>query len=179
MTRSHHSNRPRFTSLTTRSQQRDHGVTLFKTCTAEVFRPISKDENRSFQVFEIRKDSAVHVSLSSSSLVKQPGTRGPTPVAGRSAKTLFRRQMTTDLHRLLLHSSKRGASRARKHALACGPMQRRAQWAGYRPARLALSTVLSTNRRIIRQIFATQRSRYISGTCAALEPQSCDVLTYS
>jgi hypothetical protein len=30
-----------------------------------------------FKYFEIRKDSAVHVSLSSSSLVKQPGTRGP------------------------------------------------------------------------------------------------------
>src|SRR4029077_6415555 len=79
LTRSHHSNRPRFTSLTTRSQQRDHGVTLFKTCTAEVFRPIWKDENRSFQVFEIRKDSAVHVSLSSSSLVKQPGAGTPLP----------------------------------------------------------------------------------------------------
>jgi len=26
LTRSHHSNRPRFTSLTTRPQQRDHGV---------------------------------------------------------------------------------------------------------------------------------------------------------
>jgi hypothetical protein len=50
--------------------------------------------------------------------------------------------MTTDFHRLLLHSSKRGASRARKHALACGPMQRRAQWAVYRPARSALSTVV-------------------------------------
>src|ERR1700742_4224920 len=55
----------------------DDGVTFFKTCTAEVFRPASKDENRSFQVFETRKDSAVHVSLSSSSLVKQPGIRGP------------------------------------------------------------------------------------------------------
>jgi hypothetical protein len=105
--------------------------------------------------------------------------KAPLPWPGGSEKTPFRRQMTTDFHRLLLHSSKRGASRARKHALACGPMQRRAQWAVYRPARLALSTALSTNRRIIRQNFATQRSRYISGTCAALEPHSCDVLAYS
>jgi hypothetical protein len=30
-----------------------------------------------FKYFEIRKDSAVHVSLSSSSLVKQPGVRKP------------------------------------------------------------------------------------------------------
>ena len=116
----------------------------------------------------------LHLHLSNS-----PGPEGPTPVAGRSAKTPFRRQMTTDLHRLLLHSSKRGASRARKHALACGPMQRRAQWAVYRPARSALSTVLSTNRRIIRQNLATQRSRYFCEGRAALEPQSCDVLAYS
>ena len=136
-------------------------------------------KTQGFQELEIRKDSAVHVSLSSSSLVKQPGTRRPHSRGREVRKTPFRRQMTTDLHRLLLHSSKRGASRARKHALACGPMQRRAQWAVYRPAGLALSTVLSTNRRIIRQNFATQRSRDFCGACAALEPQSCDVLTYS
>jgi hypothetical protein len=32
---------------------------------------------------ETRKDSAVHVSLSSSSLVKQPGSKDPTSIAGR------------------------------------------------------------------------------------------------
>src|ERR1700760_1833460 len=116
----------------------------------------------------------LHLHLSNS-----PGPEAPTPVAGRFRKTLLRRQMTTDLHRLLIHSSKRGASRARKHALACGPMQRRAQWSGYRPPRTPLSTVLSTNRRTNPENFATQRSRTISGTCAALEPQSCDVLAYS
>src|SRR6185437_7478389 len=57
----------------------DHGVTLFKTCTAEVFRPVSNEESRSFLIFETRKDSAVHVSLSSSSPVKQPGTRRSPP----------------------------------------------------------------------------------------------------
>src|SRR5689334_23914981 len=40
-------------------------------------RPAPNVENRSFQVFETRKDSTVHVSLSSSSLVKQPGVRKP------------------------------------------------------------------------------------------------------
>jgi hypothetical protein len=39
------------------------------------------------QVIEARKDSAVHVSLSSSSLVKQPGTRGTHPsTSGRLRK---------------------------------------------------------------------------------------------
>src|SRR5215813_14021945 len=108
----------------------------------------------------------LHLHLSNS-----PGPEDPTPAVGRFVKKPFRRQMTTDFHRLLLHSSKRGASRARKHALACGPMQRRAQWAGYRPPRTSLSTVLSTNRRIVRQNFATQRSRYFCGRRAALEPQ--------
>ncbi|WP_210164755.1 hypothetical protein, partial [Bradyrhizobium elkanii] len=61
----------RFTSLATRPQSRGHGVTLFKTCTAEVFRPVPIGKTKVFKI-ETRKDSAVHVSLSSSSLVKQP-----------------------------------------------------------------------------------------------------------
>ena len=52
------------------------GVT-FETCTAEVFRPVSMLESRSLLTIETRKDSAVHVSLSSSSLVKQPGAEAP------------------------------------------------------------------------------------------------------
>ena len=61
----------------------DHGVSLFKTCTAEVFRPVPIYENLKFSHSETRKDSAVHVSLSSSSLVKQPGTAGaPLPLLG-------------------------------------------------------------------------------------------------
>ena len=138
----------------------DHGVSLFKTCTAEVFRPIPIYENARFSCLEIRKDSAVHVSLSSSSLVKQPGTRRPHSRGREVRKTLFRRQMTTDFHRLLLHSSKRGASRARKHALACGPMQRRAQWAVYRPARSSLSTVIVNK--------SSHRASYF---CAAKKPR--------
>jgi len=62
------------------------GVT-FKTCTAEVFRPVPKEENRSSQLFEARKDSAVHVSLSSSLLVKQPGSEDPSPIAGSFRRT--------------------------------------------------------------------------------------------
>src|SRR4029077_8475510 len=138
LTRSHHSNRPRFTSLTTRSQQRDHGVTLFKTCTAEVFRPISKDENRALQVFEIRKDSAVHVSLSSSSLVKQPGAGTPLPITGvfsrKSPKGPFRTPHSTTndnrwlsaVESLILVRSFTGT----KTCLGRGPRQRRAQWGG-------------------------------------------------
>jgi len=49
------------------------GVTFFKTCTAEVFRPVPILRKPKPSVIETRKDFAVHVSLSSSKLVKQPG----------------------------------------------------------------------------------------------------------
>jgi len=61
--------------------------------------------NSSLQVIETRKDSAVHVSLSSSSLVKQPGVQKPLSHLWELRKTLIRRQMTTDCYRLLIHSS--------------------------------------------------------------------------
>ncbi|WP_238738514.1 hypothetical protein, partial [Rhodopseudomonas infernalis] len=57
------------------SLRKGHGVTL-KRVSAEVFRPapIFKAEAPNT---ETRKDSAVHVSLSSSSLVKQPEVKRP------------------------------------------------------------------------------------------------------
>jgi hypothetical protein len=115
------------------------GVT-FKTCTAEVFRPASKDENRSFQVFETRKDLAVHVSLSSSSLVKQPGAREPLSHRWEHREVIH---PTTNNNRylsavdsLILVRSFTGADTC----LGLGPKQRRAQWAVYKPAGSALST---------------------------------------
>ena len=155
------------------------GVTLFKTCTAEVFRPASKDENRSFQVFETRKDSAVHVSLSSSSLVKQPGIRRPQLPSGEVRKTLIRRQMTTDGYRLLFthHHEEldghdrlpwpRGQCSAALSGRVIVPPNRRCQ-------RLS-STKLHIESENLRQ----RGNPYISGLCAVLEPQSCDVLTIS
>jgi hypothetical protein len=46
-----------------------------------------------FKYSEIRKDSAVHVSLSSSSLVKQPGVRKPLSLAGAFKSETFRRSL--------------------------------------------------------------------------------------
>jgi hypothetical protein len=40
-------------------------------------------------MIETRKDSAVHVSLSSSSLVKQPGAETPSPLVGRFVSPSF------------------------------------------------------------------------------------------
>jgi hypothetical protein len=45
-----------------------------------------------------------------------------------------------------------------KTCLGQGPRQRRAQWAVYKPARSALSTVLSTNRRTVDENLALRRS---------------------
>jgi hypothetical protein len=42
-----------------------------------------------FKHSEIRKDSAVHVSLSSSSLVKQPGVRKPLSLFGSNPSETF------------------------------------------------------------------------------------------
>jgi hypothetical protein len=91
-------------------------------------------------MLKTRKDSAVHVSLSSSSLVKQPGAKTPLPLMG-VCEDPFRRQMTTDwisaVDSLIIMRSFTGT----KTCLGRGPRQRRAQWAGYRPARSSLSTV--------------------------------------
>lgn len=69
-------------------------------------------ESRSLLTIETRKDFAVHVSLSSSLLVKQPGTRRShevqNPRVSTSAPTLIgallsiRRQLATDDCRLLI-----------------------------------------------------------------------------
>src|SRR6202030_1478949 len=122
------------------------------------FCPDSIREDRNLQVTETRKDSAVHVSLSSSSLVKQPGIRkslshrwecSPLPGAPPGTRLCweaFRRPHSTAndnrwlsaVDSLILVRSFTGT----KTCLGQGPRQRRAQWPGYKPARSALSTVV-------------------------------------
>jgi hypothetical protein len=156
LTRSHHIYRPRFTSLTTRSQSRDHGVTLFKTCTAEVFRPVPTNENRGFQVIETRKDSAVHVSLSSSSLVKQPGAKPLLPIR-EAFEDLIRRRMTTGSHRLLIHSSKVRSFTDTTAVLAESQDSAALSGRVISPPDRPCQRPLSTNRRIVSLIFAAAR----------------------
>src|SRR6185436_3656181 len=58
-----------------------------------------------------------------------------------------------------------------------GPMHRRAQWPGYRPARSGLSTpIVNKLSHHVEEICDAKKSLYL-GALAALEPQSCDVLT--
>jgi hypothetical protein len=137
----------------------DDGVT-FKTCTAEVFRPIPNVENRSFQVFEIRKDSAVHVSLSSSSLVKQPGVRRPQLPrlggSGRPHSTANDNRWIPAVDSLISMRSFTGT----KTCLGQEPRQCRAQWSGYRPAQSVLSTpVVNKSSHRLRESCGRKKSR--------------------
>jgi hypothetical protein len=102
-----------------------------------------------FKHSEIRKDSAVHVSLSSSLLVKQPGVREPLSLyrgasSPKSSKEAFEHpHPTTNDNRLLPAVESLISVRSFAGTKTCfgrGPMQRRAQWAVYSPAQSALST---------------------------------------
>ena len=86
LTRSHHtwSIEPKPDQPAARASQRKQRWCnlCIKTCTAEVFRPASTLRTSLRRMLEIktRKDSAVHVSLSSSKLVKQPDAEAsPSP----------------------------------------------------------------------------------------------------
>jgi hypothetical protein len=61
--------------------------------------------------------------------------------------------------------------------LASGPMHRRAQWPGYRPAGSGLSTVIVNKLSHHLEEFCDAKKSLYLGALAALEPQSCDVLT--
>lgn len=58
-----------------------------------------------------------------------------------------------------------------------GPMHRRAQWPGYRPARSGLSTPIVNKLSHHSQVFWDAKKSLCFGPLAALEPHSCDVLT--
>ena len=115
------------------------GVT-FETCTAEVFRPVPKHENQRSSHSETRKDSAVHVSLSSSSLVKQPGIRR---TLSHLRECREGTHSTANNNRLLSAVESLISVRSFTGTNTClgrGPRQCRAQWAVYKPARSTLST---------------------------------------
>ena len=155
------------------------GVTLFKTCTAEVFvRPRTLETEVSKYSRPARTPPStflfLHLHLSNS-----PGSENPTPQAGRVIKTLIRRQMTTDWDRLFFthHHEEldghdklpwpRGQCSAALSGRFIGPPNRRCQ-------RLS-----STKLHIESENPGQPGSPYISGVCAVLEPQSCDVLRIS
>jgi hypothetical protein len=160
LTRSHHFLSAEANKLSAIHIADNDGVT-FKTCTAEVFRPAPKDENRSFQLFETRKDSAVHVSLSSSSLVKQPGIRRthlPLKGALQTHSTTNNNRLLSAVDSLIVMRSIRGTTTR----VGQEPKQRRAQWPGYRPARSGLSTpVVNKSSHPPRESCAARKSLFL------------------
>lgn len=90
---------------------------------------------------ETRKDSAVHVSLSSSSLVKQPGTRRPQPsLRGRVPTPLptMDELQSTYVDCCVTQQGEEHQWRVRSPWSVT--RRRRAQWSGYRPHPSELST---------------------------------------
>jgi len=113
------------------------GVT-FKTCTAEVFRPIPMDESTrpSPGSRSARTPPStflfLHLHLSNS-----PGSENPSPLREQAShSTANDNRFPPAVDSLISVRSFRGTSTC----LGRGPMQRRAQWPGYRPAPSALST---------------------------------------
>ncbi|MET4033685.1 hypothetical protein ABIB94_005294, partial [Bradyrhizobium sp. JR7.2] len=95
----------------------------------------------SSSVSERRKDSAVHVSLSSSSLVKQPGTRWPLPSRVEGFPTpspTMNELQSTYVDCCVTQQGEEHQWRVRSPWSVT--RRRRAQWSGYRPPRPGLST---------------------------------------
>jgi hypothetical protein len=84
------------------------------------------------------------------------------PLLEGSARPSFRRQITTDCHRLFESLIVMRSTRARTDALASEPMHRRAQWPGYRPARSDLSTaIVNKLSHHVEEIFGAKNSLYL------------------
>jgi hypothetical protein len=99
----------------------DRGVLFLETCTAEVSRPTASHNDFS-RCEAVRKDSAVHVSLSSDSVVKQPGDRDPLTLRrteGPPKPMTFRLSSEVWSHPLV-RSFAGAPSRRRRAALRCG-----------------------------------------------------------
>ena len=105
LTRSHHFSSTEVDELPAIHIAGNDGVTLKRVPPKSFVQP-RKMKTEVFKYSRLRKDSAVHVSLSSSSLVKQPGIAGIPPFhCWKVPVNLIRRQITTDCYRLLSHSS--------------------------------------------------------------------------
>jgi len=114
----------------------------------------------------------LHLHLSNS-----PGWE-PQP-SMRRAKPSIRRQTPTDNYRLGLHASRWRAFKDATPCLGKEPRHCRAQWVAYRPAGSRLSTPVVNKSSHVPKESRRAKSPGFSGVHAALEPQSCVVLSTS
>lgn len=164
MTRSHHSSPTEVCELPAIHITDNDGVT-FKTCTAEVFRPTSKDENRSFQVFEITQGlRRPRFSFFIFTCQTARGRRDLTlPLLEGSREphsTTNNNRLLSAVESLIVMRSLRGAKRCVGLGGQCiaalsGRVIGRPDRSCQRPS--------STNCRIGRKFFGTPRSPYVSG----------------
>jgi hypothetical protein len=124
----------------------------------------------------VRRDSAVHVSLSSDLPFKQPGTdESPSPrQTGEPSK------QTSDKAGCLSHRESCGASEARHRA----DVRQRAEELIYRVSKTWLSTLESRNqipivagKAVFNWLFAKHKSQSREARCAAVTPHSSVVLS--
>jgi len=153
------------------SQRENHGVT-FETLSAEVF---SSDLNAKPKLnTETRKDSAVHVSLSSSSLVKQPGTSVPPSLGGVAQP--FSTSMSNRVLPVVHHSTKVRSNIGANARLGVSRSGAALSDRAYRGVRSGCQRPMSTNRRIESFFRCRLRTLNCCGPRAPLGPQSCDDL---
>jgi hypothetical protein len=139
LTRSHHFSSTEVDELPAIHIAGNDGVTLKRVPPKSFVRSRSK-KPKLFKC-ETRKDSAVHVSLSSSSLVKQPGTDvAPTFQRGRVPTPLptMNELQSTYVDCCVTQQGEEHQWRVRSPWSVT--RRRRAQWSGYRPHPSGLST---------------------------------------
>jgi hypothetical protein len=180
LTRSHHSSPAEADELPTIHIAGNDGVT-FKRVPPKSFVLAPKDENRSFQTFEttqgLRRPRFSFFIFTCQTardhwdpiLPLLEGSRTPHPTTNNN-------RLRSAVESLIVMRSFTGA---RIDALASWPMHRRAQWPGYRPARSGLSTPFVNKLSHHLEVFCDAKKSLYFGPLAALEPQSCDVLTTS
>ena len=177
MTRSHHSSPAEADELPTIHIAGNDGVT-FKTCTAEVFRPLPEAKSRSLQVS--RETQGLRRPRFSFFIFTCQTARGPgTPLSrAESSDTLH---STANHNRLVSAVESLIKVRSIKGAKACLGLGGQCSAAlsgrviGLPNRRCQRS--MSTNRRIKCRFLQCAKILVFSGLYAVLEPQSCDVLT--
>jgi hypothetical protein len=141
LTRSHHFPPTEVDELPAIHIAGNDGVTLKRVPPKSFVRP--RSEKPKLFKCETRKDSAVHVSLSSSSLVKQPGTsEAPSFQRGRVPTPLptMNELQSTYVDCCVTQQSEEHQWHGRSPWSLT--RRRRAQWSGYKPPRSGLSTTI-------------------------------------
>jgi len=160
LTRSHHFLLAEANKLPAIHIADNDGVT-FKTCTAEVFRPVPKNQKPKFSINRgsqgLRRPRFSFFIFT----CQTARVQGPTSISGRSRSpisTANDNRLSSAVDSLILMRSFTGT----KTCFDQGPKQRRAQWPGYRPPRSGLSTpVVNKSSHHPRESCAARKPRFL------------------